>query len=166
MNYQFLGYNTPGLQLGQAEGLGGLPQTTTTPYTPQGMNFNGNMSAMGANPTFNSIGESMGMDVSTGNYGGGQGWLSKANNWMSNNTDLLKAGAGLVTGGLGAWNGYNQNKLMEKNMTQQANQFREQMDLSKQNINRNIEDRQRARVASNPTAYESVDSYMKKYGVK
>ena len=165
MNYPFLGYNTPGLQLGQAEGLGGLPQTTT-PYTPQDMNFNGNMNAMGANPTFNSIGESMGMDMSTGNYGGGGGMLSQANNWMSNNADLLKSGIGLLTGGMGAWNGMQQNKLMRQNMNQQAGQFREQMDLSKQNLNRNIEDRQRARVASNSQAYESVDSYMKKYGVK
>ena len=166
MNYPFLGYNTPGLQLGQAEGLGGLPQTTTTPYTPQGMNFNGNMNAMGANPSFRTIGESMGMDMDTGNYGGGQGRLSQANNWMSNNGDLLKSGVGLLTGGMGAWNGMQQNKLMRQNMNQQAGQFREQMDLSKQNLNRNIEDRQRARVASNAQAYESVDSYMKKYGVK
>ena len=55
---------------------------------------------------------------------------------------------------------------MRENMNQQANQFREQMNLSKQNINRNLEDRQRARVASNPVAYESVSDYMKKYGVK
>ena len=85
---------------------------------------------------------------------------------MSNNGDLLKSGIGLLTGGMGAWNGMQQNKLMRQNMNQQAGQFREQMDLSKQNLNRNIEDRQRARVASNSQAYESVDSYMKKYGVK
>ena len=85
---------------------------------------------------------------------------------MSNNADLMKAGIGAITGGIGAWQGMQQNKLIRENMQQQAGQFREQMNLSKQNINRNIEDRQRARVASNPVAYESVDSYMKKYGVK
>ncbi len=104
--------------------------------------------------------------VTTGNYGTNQGWLSSTNNWVSNNADLLKSGIGLLTGGLGAWNGMQQNKLMRQNMNQQAGQFREQIDLSKQNLNRNIEDRQRARVASNAQAYESVDSYMKKYGVK
>lgn len=87
-------------------------------------------------------------------------------NFLSNNGDLLKAGSGLLVGGFGAWNGYNQNKLMKQNLQQQASQFREQMDLSKQSINRNLEDRQAARVASNPKAYESVSEYMKKYGAK
>lgn len=110
--------------------------------------------------------KSLGLDAvgsyqPTGNTG--FGGLS---NWTSNNADLLKTGAGLITGGLGAWNGMNQNKLLRQSMNQQAGQFREQMDLSKHSLNRNIEDRQRARVASNPQAYESVDSYMKKYGVK
>ena len=163
MKYPFLGYNTPGLQLGQTGGLGGMQ--TTQPMNIEG-NFAPNMQSMGSNPSFRSIGESMGMDIGTGNYGGGQGMLAQTNNWMSNNADLLKSGIGLLTGGMGAWSGMQQNKLMRQNMNQQAGQFREQMDLSKQNLNRNIEDRQRARVASNAQAYESVDSYMKKYGVK
>lgn len=162
MNYPFLGYNTPGLQLGQQAGLGGMP--TGAPYTGGGLTFNGDMNAMGANPTYQSLGTSMGMDMPTYTQGGST--FGNLGNWAAQNSDLLKSGIGLITGGIGAWQGYNQNKLMRQNMGQQASQFREQMDLSKQSINRNIEDRQRARVASNPTAYESVDSYMKKYGVK
>ena len=162
MNYPFLGYNTPGLQLGQTAGLGGMP--TSTPYTGGDFTFNGNMSAMGSNPTYQSIGSSLGYDMPT--YAQGNSMMGNLGNWASQNADLLKSGIGLITGGVGAWQGYNQNKLMRENMQQQSSQFREQMDLSKQNINRNLEDRQRARVASNPTAYESVDSYMKKYGVK
>lgn len=158
MNYPFLGYNTPGLQLGQPQGLGGL----TSGYDPGSLNFNNNFNAVGSNPTYQSLGASMGGITPQASTG----WLGTANNWMSNNADLMKAGIGLVTGGVGAWQGMQQNRLMRDNMQQQASQFREQMNLSKQNINRNIEDRQRARVASNPTAYESVDSYMKKYGVK
>lgn len=163
MNNPFLGYNTPGLQLGQQAGLGGMPMST--PYSGGGMGFSGNMNAMGSNPTFQSLGSSLGMDIPAP-YAQGAGMFGNLGNWTSQNTDLLKAGAGLITGGLGAWNGMQQNKMMRQNMNQQAGQFQEQMNLSKQNINRNIEDRQRARVASNPTAYESVDSYMKKYGVK
>ena len=162
MNYPFLGYNTPGLQLGQPQGLGGLQ--SPSPYSGSGLTFNGDMNAMGANPTYQSLGTSMGMDMPSYTQGGTT--FGNLGNWAAQNADLLKSGIGLVTGGIGAWQGYNQNKLMRQNMGQQASQFREQMDLSKQNINRNIEDRQRARVASNPTAYESVDSYMKKYGVK
>lgn len=162
MNYPFLGYNTPGLQLGQPQGLGG--NLTTATYQGPDLSFNGNFNAMGSNPTYTSVGTALGMDMPS--YSQGSNWFSNASNWASQNADLLKSGIGLVTGGLGAWNGFQQNKLMKESMAQQAGQFREQMDLSKQNINRNLEDRQRARVASNPTAYESVDSYMKKYGVK
>ena len=164
MNYPFLNYNTPGLQLGQPGGLGGIAPNTTTAYSAPTLEFGGNLQAGGLNPTYQSIGSAMGTEI--GNYGSSPSWMQSTNNWMSNNTDLLKSGVGLVTGGLGAWQGYKQNKLLEQSLATQANQFREQMDLSKQNINRNLEDRQRARVASNPTAYESVDSYMKKYGVK
>lgn len=162
MNYQFLGYNTPGLQLGQPQGLDGGLSTTT--YQGPDLTFNGNFSAMGSNPTYQSVGSALGMDMPS--YTQGTNWFSKMGNWAAQNADLLKAGAGLITGGLGAWNGMQQNKILRQNMKQQAGQFREQMDLSKQNINRNLEDRQRARVASNPVAYESVQDYMKKYGVK
>lgn len=160
MNYPFLGYNTPGLQLGQTGGLGGLAQSQ---YSGADLNFGGNLGTMGANPDYTSVaGNINGLNYTQGNSSA----FSGLGNWAAQNSDLLKSGMGLLTGGLGAWNGYNQNKLLEKQMGMQASQFREQMDLSKQNINRNLEDRQRARVASNPTAYESVETYMKKYGVK
>lgn len=164
MNYPFLGYNTPGLQLGQQAGLGGaqtqsqslsnyqVPELTANPGGYQGLS-----------PTFQNIASDTGFSLPS--YAQGGNSFSGLGNWASQNTDLLKAGAGLITGGLGAWNGMKQNKLMRQNMNQQASQFREQMDLSKQSINRNLEDRQRARVASNPVAYESVESYKKKYGV-
>ena len=166
MTYPSLGFNTPSLQLG--ENYGWMNQTNTIqplptaqPFANQIQPWQNDLNSAIQGQTYSALG----LD-STGAYqppGATAGGLS---NWMSNNTDLLKAGIGLFTGGLGAWNGFQQNKLMKESMAQQAGQFREQMDLSKQNINRNLEDRQRARVASNPNAYESVDSYMKKYGVK
>lgn len=164
MNYPFLGYNTPGLQLGQpgwgnASGAAYQPLSASVPD----MNFNGNYTGMGTNPTYQSVGESMGFQMPNATPASG---FQSVSNWMSNNGDLLKAGLGLVTGGLGAWNGYQQNSLLRDQMNQQASQFREQMDLSKSNYNSRLEDRQRARVASNPTAYESVQDYMKKYGAK
>ena len=114
----------------------------------------------------NNAYKSLGLD-SSGLYQTGvnpqAGGLS---NWLSNNGSLINAGVGLLTGGFGAFNGMKQNKLLERNLNMQASQYREQMDLSKQTLNRNMEDRQRARVASNPKAYESVSDYMKKYGAK
>lgn len=161
MNYPFLGYNTPGLQLGQQAGLGGAQSLSNYQVPDLNVNTGG---YQGLSPSYQSIGADTGFNVPA--YAQGGSTFSNLGNWASQNSDLLKSGIGLLTGGVGAWQGYNQNKLMRQNMGQQASQFREQMDLSKQSINRNIEDRQRARVASNPTAYESVDSYMKKYGVK
>ena len=163
MNYPFLGYNTPGLQLGQNDWM----QANTAAYQPLSagvpdMNFNGNYTGMGT-PSYMNTASGMGTDLMSG---GGGSTFGNVSNWMSNNGDLLKAGMGLITGGLGAWNGMQQNSLMRDNMRQQQSQFREQMDISKSNLNSKYEDRQRARVASNPQAYESVESYMKKYGVK
>lgn len=161
MDYPFLGYNTPGLQLGQGNWMNANMGASYQPTDPTSISFNGNYTGLGNNPSFSSVGESLGMTMPTPmDTSGGM------SNWMSNNGDLLKAGMGLVTGGLGAWNGMQQNSLMRDNMRQQQSQFREQMDISKSNLNSKYEDRQRARVASNPQAYESVDSYMKKYGVK
>jgi hypothetical protein len=139
-------YNNPSIQNYTQAGL-----------TPWQTDLQGSIN----NQTYTALGlDSNGAYVPTGNTG------FSASNWASQNADLLKAGASLVTGGLGAWNGYQQNKLVRKNMNQQASQFREQMDISKQNINRNLEDRQAARVASNPNAYMSVSDYMNRYGVK
>jgi len=139
-------YNNPSIQNYTQAGL-----------TPWQTDLQGSIN----NQTYTSLGlDSNGAYVPTGNTG------FSPSNWASQNSDLLKAGLGLVTGGIGAWNGYQQNKLVRQNMNQQASQFREQMNLSKQNINRNLEDRQAARVASNPNAYMSVSDYMNRYGVK
>lgn len=159
----------PGLQLGQEAGLSGLANTQSTSYvpdTPDALSFNGDLTSMGANPTYQSIASSLGMEMPQGFGGSPQGWLGKLNQGLANNSGLLTAGAGLLTSGFGAYNGMQQNKLLKANMQQQSNQFNQQLALQKQSYNSSLEDRQRARVASNATAYESVDSYMKKYGAK
>lgn len=167
MNYPFLGYNTPGLQLGQDNWMTATTpayqpiSTTPTPFANAVQPWQNDLSTSMQNNTYSALG--LNGDGLYSPNTAGAGGLS---NWMSGNADLLKAGVGLVTGGIGAWNGMQQNKLMRQNMNMQAGQFREQMDLSKSNYNSKLEDRQRARVASNPTAYESVDSYMKKYGAR
>lgn len=126
--------------------------------------FNGNFAATA--PSYSSLSAGLnGQQLDFSNQYTGS-LLGNANNWLANNAGLVSAGAGLLTGGLNAWNGWNQNKLMEKQMSQQASQFNQQMQLQKQTMNRNLEDRQAARVASNPNAYASVKDYMEKYGVK
>lgn len=166
MNFPFYGFNTPGLQLGENNGWMNQTNTiqplpTAQPFATQVQPWQTDLNSAIQGQTYSSLGlDASGAYQPTGATAGG------LSNWMSNNSDLLKAGVGLLQGGFGAWNGFQQNKLMERNMNMQASQFREQMNLSKSNYNSKLEDRQRARVASNPTAYESVDSYMKKYGAK
>ena len=170
MAYPDLNYIEPDQELGLSTGSNfETPQIkpmamTANPYANQ-QGWQSDLTNSLTHNTYRSLGlDGAGMYQPTGATQGN--WFNRATDWASGNTELLKLGAGLITGGFGAWNGMKQNNLLERSMKQQSNQFREQMDISKQNMNRNLVDRQRARVASNPNAYESVDSYMKKYGVK
>lgn len=73
----------------------------------------------------------------------------------------LGLGNGLLSGYLGF-----QNLGVAKNQAKQAQKnWDKQWSANVKNTNGALEDRQRARIASNPNAYESVDSYMKKYGI-
>ena len=54
--------------------------------------------------------------------------------------------------------------LMEDQLKEQKRQFDINYAMQKKSFNSQVEDRQRARVASNSGAYESVSDYMKKYG--
>lgn len=161
-NYVPMGaYNQQGLA------LSGYPEANTMlqGYGTQLPNLNPNADALtsygGDTATYQSINGLMnevpGLGATpTGGLGG----------WMASNGTALNAGVGLLTAGLGAWQGYNSNKLAKQQMNMQSSQFNEQMSLSKGLLNQNMEDRQRARVASNSQAYQPVSEYMNKYGVK
>lgn len=77
-------------------------------------------------------------------------------------TGGLQAGAGLW----GAFNGMQQNKLVKQQMANSLDQWNKSYDNQVASYNTRLEDRQRARVGSNPNAYESVDSYMAKNRLK
>ena len=88
---------------------------------------------------------------------------------LSNNPSMLQYGQfGLsALGGLGQGIlGFQNMSLAKKQLNQAQDNWNKQWDANKQTTNAALEDRQRARTASNPNAYESVDSYMKKYGIK
>lgn len=73
----------------------------------------------------------------------------------------LGVGNGLLSGYLGF-----QNLGLAKDQARQAQKnWDKQWGANVKSTNAALEDRQKARVASNPNAYESVDSYMKKYGI-
>lgn len=162
MNIPSLNYQPTGLQFGGSSGMSGYtaPDLGVNPFASQVSPWQGDLSTAVNQNSYQSLGlDSNGMYVPKMPGGG-------VRDWLSSNSGLVQSGLNALVGGYDAYNGMRQNKLLERNMNQQASQYREQMDLSKQNINRNLEDRQRARVASNATAYESVSDYMKKYGVK
>ena len=94
--------------------------------------------------------------------------------WLSLEGMLGKAGApgwgGLALGvGQGLFSGYlglQQLGMAKKAFGENQRQFNLNYDAQRRTTNSALEDRQRARLASNPGAYESVGSYMDRNGVK
>lgn len=62
--------------------------------------------------------------------------------------------------------GLQQKKLMEDQLNFSKEAFNKNYAAQRSEINSRLSDRQAARVASNPGAYQSVGEYMDKYGVK
>lgn len=73
----------------------------------------------------------------------------------------LGAASGLFNG----WLGMQQYGLAKDTLAQNKKQFDLNFAAQQKTTNARLEDQQRARVASNPGAYQSVGDYMKKYGV-
>lgn len=89
---------------------------------------------------------------------------SGLNNSMSG-LQMGQLGLGLGSGLLNGYLGF-QNLKVAKDQARQAQQnWDKQWNANVKSTNTALSDRQRARVASNAGAYESVDSYMKKYGI-
>ncbi len=70
---------------------------------------------------------------------------------------MLNMGSSLLNGYLG----FKQLGLAEDNLNFQKDAFSKQFENQRTLTNSELRDRQAARVASNPTAYQSVDDYMK-----
>lgn len=87
-------------------------------------------------------------------------------------SNFSKGVAGLQTLGsvMGAWNGYQQNKLAKQQLAFQKDSFNKQYAAQRNLTNSQLEDRQRNRVYQNEqtgrTGTMSVAEYMDKYGIK
>lgn len=75
-------------------------------------------------------------------------------------------GLGALQGAASLFMGMQQYGLAKKQLEEGKRQFDLNYGAQKQTTNTRLEDRQRARVASNAGAYESVGSYMDKNGIK
>lgn len=73
---------------------------------------------------------------------------------------------GLASGLANSYFGMKQLNLARDTLNANKEQFRLNFDASKNTTNAQLQDRQRARVASNPGAYQSVGDYMNQYGIK
>ena len=73
---------------------------------------------------------------------------------------ILPSAVGAIGGLANVYLGMKNYGLAKKAFRENRRQFQLNYDAMKQNYNTDIEDRQRARVASNPSFYESVGSYM------
>lgn len=100
-------------------------------------------------------------------FGSLMDWMKRSG--MLNSRDQQGWG-GLALGaaqGIGnMYMGMQQYGLMKDAFENSKQQFERQFEAQKNLTNSRLEDRQKARVASNSSAYESPDSYMTKYGVK
>ena len=66
----------------------------------------------------------------------------------------------------GAWMGMKQYGMAKDQLKFQKQAFNKNYAAQKQTMNTQLEDRQRARIASNAGAYESLDPYMQKNGIR
>lgn len=64
-----------------------------------------------------------------------------------------------------AYNGYKNNKMINRQLNFSMDMANRQYEANRKRINSQLEDRQARRHAERPDAHQSVSEYMKKYGV-
>lgn len=150
-------------------------------YTPSSAGttgyFQNNFSQLSDNPIYQrglqfadraiAGGKRLGEGINTGlqNLGNTIGETQLQHNQLST-TDRLMNYGNMLQAGVGLWNAWQNSKFTKQALNHQRDVFNKNYELNRKQVNSQLEDRQRARVASNPYAYQSVDSYMNKYGVK
>lgn len=121
----------------------------------------GNNSAM-QNTLFND-----GVTRSLGNNNFTPSFMQKLTGYTDPNTGMGVGGFGNLALGtgqalLGGYLGMKQYGLAKKQLGESKRQFDKNFKMQKDLTNTRMEDRQRARVASNPGHWDSVEDYMKK----
>ena len=80
--------------------------------------------------------------------------------------DGAKLGLGAISGLANAFMSMQQYGLAKKTLAENQRQFNLNYGAQRDTTNTALRDRQAARVASNPGAYESVDDYMRRNAIK
>ena len=96
----------------------------------------------------------------------GSDWFSRNNLFGDKNQiGVLDGIFGIGKGLMDGWLGMEKLDLAKDSLNFQKDAFSKQFENQRTLTNAELRDRQNARVASNPTAYQSVDDYMKANGV-
>ena len=98
--------------------------------------------------------------------GGGWNWWTSTDKNGVGTKGIVDTGLGALQGITNAWLGMQQYGLAKKTLQENTRQFNLNYDAQKRTTNASLEDRQRARVASNSGAYQSVGDYMSKNGIQ
>lgn len=91
------------------------------------------------------------------------GGTNLANNMKT--TGWVSPALGVASGLASTYLGYKQYQVAKDTLEQNKRAFNLNFEAQKKTTNAALSDRQAARVASNPTAYQSVGDYMKQYGI-
>lgn len=91
--------------------------------------------------------------------------LGESNDQSLGMLDWAKLGLGGLSALGGLYMGMKQYGLQKQAFNAARDQWNKNYEAQRKTINTQLEDRQRARVASNPTAYESVGAYMDKHRI-
>lgn len=115
--------------------------------------------AQGISNLFSSLFADKGMFSQSGMFGGLDDKGNASGGWVG-------PAAGIASTIFGAMQGNRQLNMAEERFKESKRQFDANYGAQRQTTNTQLEDRQRARVASNPGAYESVNSYLDKNRIR
>lgn len=169
------GYSTPQLSsmmLGNMGSGDAVPFASDSASGPQ--NIASLFSGTGGQtpPVGTSGGNPNGLFQGLSDMWGGNGFFSK--NSLLGGTDergvtskgWAPAALGIGQAIFGGMQGMKAQRLAEDQFKESKRQFDLNYGAQRDSLNTNLEDRQRARVAANPTAYASVSDYMNKNRIK
>lgn len=155
LNQNQFGIGNGGLNLGYGAGGGGLLT-----------------SGMGSGTTSTAATANGGLLGSLGSLFSGDGLFSRNSLFGGLDDKGVASGgwvsplAGLAQAGFGAFQGNKQLSMAQDRFDESKRQFDANYAAQRQSTNTQLEDRQRARVASNPTAYQPVSEYLDKNRIK
>ena len=146
-------------------GIGNLfsgGSSSPTHYTTDTATYFPGMQPKGATPGF--LGDASFGGSSTPTWGQSAFGYTDKNGLKTNG--WAGAALGLGQGLLQGYQGMQQYGMAKKAFKESQRQYNQDYAAQKKLTNANLEDRQRARVASNSGAYQSVSEYMEKHGIK